>query len=410
MKAKILFIALFILNIFQVSAQNTDEVTLVVSADGATKEEATKVALRSAIEQAYGTFVSANTTILNDNLVKDEIVTISTGNIKNYKELSSFVMPNGKQSVTLQTTVCISKLISYAQSKGASTEFAGATFGMNMKMKELNKQNEKKALNNLLSEITDILPSIFELKLFVGNPINQENGNYRLPMLLLYEENETQKNLDRRIQSTLKSLSLSKEEITEYRKMGLETYEYFYDMLHCIIPFYYSNPRGVDVVLRNEVADYTKNTFGSNLKTLLRNEVLNFEIIDNNEKKYDILPFDRRCVYVDKNNGGKVFNQNYPSGEADNVWDAQVINIAKEIVNNGIDIKFLKSSLRGYNGRDGFSLGHGGSLSVWFYNKSPEVSVTEEYISGANFLLGFSIEIPKEDMMKIANFSVQRKK
>ena len=244
----------------------------------------------------------------------------------------------------------------------------------------------------------------------MGNPVNQENGNYRLPMLLLYEENETQKNLDRRIQSTLKSLSLSKEEITEYRKMGLETYEYFYDMLHCIIPFYYSNPRGVDVVLRNEVADYIKNTFGSNLKTLLRNEVLNFEIIDNNEKKYDILPFDRRCVYVDKNNGGKVFNQNYPSGEADNVWDAQVINIAKEIVNNGIDIKFLKSSFWGYNGRDGFSLGHGGSLSVWFYNKSPEVSVTEEYISGANFLLGFSIEIPKEDMMKIANFSVQRKK
>ena len=87
-------------------------IMIVVSADGATKEEATKVALRSAIEQAYGTFVSANTTILNDELVKDEIVTISNGNIKNYKEMSSFVLPNGKQSVTLQATVCISKLIS----------------------------------------------------------------------------------------------------------------------------------------------------------------------------------------------------------------------------------------------------------------------------------------------------------
>ena len=322
--------------------------------------------------------------------------------------MSSFVLPNGKQSVTLQATVCISKLISYAQSKGASTEFAGATFGMNMKMKELNKQNEKKALANLLSEITNILPSIFKIKLFVGNPVNQENGNYRLPMLLLYEENETQKNLDRRIQSTLKSLSLSSEEETEYKKMGLKTYSFFYDMLHCIIPFYYSDPIGIKVVLRNEVDDYIKNTFGSNLKTLLRNEVLNFDIIDNNGTKYDILPFDSRCVYVDKNNGGKVFDQNYPVGESKNVWEAQALNIAQEIINNGIDKEFLKNSLQYYDGRDGFSLGHRGSLDVWFFNKRDKYS-KEKYVGGANFILGFSIEIPKEDMMKINNFSVKRK-
>ena len=131
-------------------AQATDEVTLTVSSDGPTKEEATKNALRSAIEQAYGTFVSANTTILNDELVKDEIVTIANGNIKSYEEISSTAMPDGSQFVTLKATVSVSKLISYAQSKGAETEFAGATFGMNMKLKELNKQNERKILENLI--------------------------------------------------------------------------------------------------------------------------------------------------------------------------------------------------------------------------------------------------------------------
>lgn len=69
----------------QVSNPN-DEVKLVVSGDGQTEEQAIKTALRSAIEQAYGTFVSANTAILNDSLVKDEVVTISTGNIKSYKK------------------------------------------------------------------------------------------------------------------------------------------------------------------------------------------------------------------------------------------------------------------------------------------------------------------------------------
>ena len=60
-----LFITLFICNGFDVQAQ--DEITLMVSADGVTKAEATKSALRSAIEQAYGAFVSSNTSILMMN-------------------------------------------------------------------------------------------------------------------------------------------------------------------------------------------------------------------------------------------------------------------------------------------------------------------------------------------------------
>lgn len=149
---------------------SNDEVTLVVSADGATKDEATKTALRSAIEQAYGTFVSANTTILNDELVKDEIVTITSGNIKNYYEIASATMPNGKQTVTLKATVCVSKLVSYAQSKGASTEFAGAAFGMDMKLKELNKKNEMIALENLLIQVKELLPNAHDRVLLIEEP------------------------------------------------------------------------------------------------------------------------------------------------------------------------------------------------------------------------------------------------
>ena len=91
---------------------------LVVNGDGATKEEATHAALRSAIEQAFGTFVSANTTILNDELVKDEIATVSSGNIQSFTELSSYTLPNGNMSVSLQVTVSIGKLVTYAKSKG----------------------------------------------------------------------------------------------------------------------------------------------------------------------------------------------------------------------------------------------------------------------------------------------------
>lgn len=89
MKIKSVIITFFscFLLAMPLAAQAPQEVTLTVSSDGSTKEEATKNALRSAIEQAYGVFVSANTTILNDELVKDEIVTVSNGSIKDYKEI-----------------------------------------------------------------------------------------------------------------------------------------------------------------------------------------------------------------------------------------------------------------------------------------------------------------------------------
>lgn len=214
MKTKTLLIALFIINAFLISAQTTDEVTLVVSADGATKEEAIKVALRSAIEQAYGTFVSANTTILNDDMVKDEIVTVTSGNIKNYDEISAITLNNNMQRVTLKTTVCISKLVSYAQSKGASTEFAGATFGMNIKMYELNKKNEKAALKNLLTQLEEFIPSCFETKLSIGDP-QIVGDNCILPLSISYIPNDNYKSLYHMVVSTLEGISIKEGQISK---------------------------------------------------------------------------------------------------------------------------------------------------------------------------------------------------
>ena len=93
------------------------EITLIVSGDGVNKEKATMTALRSAIEQAFGAFVSSNTKLLNDDLVKDEIVTISSGNIKKYEYLSELNVEN-KYLVTLKAVVSINNLIEFTKSKG----------------------------------------------------------------------------------------------------------------------------------------------------------------------------------------------------------------------------------------------------------------------------------------------------
>ena len=90
-----------------------DAVVLVVSGDGYTKNEAINNALRNALEQTYGAFVSSNTTILNDKLVRDEIVTLSSGTVKNYKEISSIRREDGVHFVTIEATISLSGLKQY---------------------------------------------------------------------------------------------------------------------------------------------------------------------------------------------------------------------------------------------------------------------------------------------------------
>ena len=214
----------FIFSAALINAQTVDDVTLVVSGDGATKEEATHVALRSAIEQAYGVFVSANTEILNDELVKDEIATVTSGNVKSYKELSTTILPNGNHMVSLQAVVSTKKLAAYAQSKGASCEFAGATFGANLKLIELNQQNTKKAFDHMVSQLKTFIPYLYERRLNVGNPDVKGNIKFHIdtyPTDALWSFRDI-------IVSTCNALDMKDEEVQDMRDLNVGIY------LHCI--------------------------------------------------------------------------------------------------------------------------------------------------------------------------------
>ena len=156
------------------------DVSLFVASDGNTKEEATKYALRSAIEQAYGVFVSSNTTILNDVLMNDEIATITSGYIKKYQYVSEKNI-NGKYYVSLQVVVSTRKLVNYVISKGGKAELDGATFAANIRMQQMNKKNASIAIQNLDRQLMEILPYIYDYDLQVSEIKEKEfhgyNGN-----------------------------------------------------------------------------------------------------------------------------------------------------------------------------------------------------------------------------------------
>lgn len=212
------FIVLSLCVLF-VNAQN---VVLITSGSGKNKEEATNTALRSAIEQTFGTFVSSNTEILNDSIIQDEILTISSGNIETYKYISESITKNEQYFVTLEVHIAVGKLIEYTKSKGARTELAGSSFAQNIKLDKLYTKNEMKVLENLRSEIRAILPYAFDYEIQVGSPTEFiKNGieEYRCKAKIIIKKNENVNKINQIFHSTLNAISLSSMDADNYDKM-----------------------------------------------------------------------------------------------------------------------------------------------------------------------------------------------
>ena len=72
MKKNILLLTVLIhFNLFLYAQDNT--VSVISFGDGKTKDEATNAALRHCIEKTFGVFVTTNTQVVNDELIKDDI-------------------------------------------------------------------------------------------------------------------------------------------------------------------------------------------------------------------------------------------------------------------------------------------------------------------------------------------------
>jgi hypothetical protein len=201
-------------------ASDNKTVTLTVSGTGKTLEEAKLNALRSAIEQAFGAFISSKTEILNDNLVKDEIVSIASGNVQMYDVVSQVELPNVGYAITLSATVSIDKLTSFAESKGVVVEFKGGMFGATIKLQKLNEETEFVAVKNLLIQTLTLLESAYDFNLKVNNPQLIENDNYSVLFELNAKENENYDKLWDFFKKSIRQISLNDSEALSIENTG----------------------------------------------------------------------------------------------------------------------------------------------------------------------------------------------
>lgn len=207
-------------------------VTLVTSGSGTNEDEATRNALRNALEQAYGTFVSSNTTVVNDELVGDVVSSVSSGDVMGYEVISSLNTPGGV-SVSVKAVVSIGNLVSFATSHGMTAELAGNTFLMNRNLAKLNKENERTALRNLADQLSIIVSKgMYDYSVEVAQPRTNSaiirSAAYAIDIKVNAKPNANYNLFWETIDRTLSSLSMSQTESANYKALEMKTYEYSY--------------------------------------------------------------------------------------------------------------------------------------------------------------------------------------
>ena len=152
-------------------SQEANVVELISVGRGKTQDQALQNAMRNAIEQSFGVSVSTKTEILNDELIKDQIVSVSNGSIQKYEIISERSLSDDNHAVTIKASVSINKLISFVQGKGVSADFNGSLFSFNIRQQELNEKNEKVAINDMISVIKQLVSNSLDYNIIVSNPV-----------------------------------------------------------------------------------------------------------------------------------------------------------------------------------------------------------------------------------------------
>lgn len=210
------------------STTETDNnmVRLTVSAQGRTKEEAKYKALRDALERAFGTFISSNTQILNDELVKDEIVSVSSGNIQKFEIKSEVQLPDGSYTNVVDVTVSLGKLRSFCESKGINVEFQGGLFAANIKLQQMNKHNEETVIENMYQVVEKIASVGYDFTIEVKEPRHSSlyTNAYDVDLKVIAKFNNNMLNAIEIMEKTISGLFLRDEEIKTLKNQGAWVY------------------------------------------------------------------------------------------------------------------------------------------------------------------------------------------
>jgi len=253
-------------NLLMAQEDKSTTVAITASGSGKTSDEAKQAGLRSAIEQAFGAFISSKTEILNDKLISDEITSVASGNIQSYDVLNESQFPDGSWGVTLKAVVSVNKLTSFVEAKGIAIEIKGSMFAVNIKQQLLNEQGEIEAVCEMVGLLHEPMQTSFDYIIKSSDPksLDAESKNWAIPLVVTATAN---KNIDfcaNYCIKTLAALSLTAEEVTNYKSLNKQ--------VHPVIISYKGEVKTYD--LRKQTSIDVLNTFINNWEFYTRSFIV----------------------------------------------------------------------------------------------------------------------------------------
>ena len=103
-----------------VAGKPSSLLSLTVEGLGVSKEDAEKDAYRNAIRQVVGAYVDAETIVANDEIIRDKVITLSSGYVE-HAATKSVTQENGLFKVTVDAQVKITKLLDVLKQQNVST-------------------------------------------------------------------------------------------------------------------------------------------------------------------------------------------------------------------------------------------------------------------------------------------------
>jgi uncharacterized protein (TIGR02145 family) len=201
-------------------------VTITTTGQGENLQQATDNALRSAIEQTFGAFISTRTEILDDALVSDQIASVTGGNIQSYEVLAQTELSETLWGVTVSAVVSVTKLTSFVQARGVEVEIQGGLFAANIRQQVLNEEAEIEAVRNMVGVLHELFQTAFDYEIEAGSPVATDatSSNWKIPLTITATANKNMELASQYLQNTLLALSLTPEQVSSYKELKKDVY------------------------------------------------------------------------------------------------------------------------------------------------------------------------------------------
>ena len=145
------------------------EKKVITSGYGKNPDEALTQALRNAVEEAVGTYMTSTTRIENDELIEDKVLSLSRGFIKDFKKLAEMKVED-EIKVTVSAIVTETQILETLKASGVEIKVEGQKMFQQFVSFDRQMEDEYRVVSNLLKELPKEPPLDYSVEM-MGQPV-----------------------------------------------------------------------------------------------------------------------------------------------------------------------------------------------------------------------------------------------